>query len=165
MSLREIQADLIAKLDDAPHLEIYQKGVKSALLNVLSHHYRYVKKLLGAKLFMQAANEYIQHYPCECANVNDYGEYFSQFASDYEPLKKLEYIKEVAKLEWTCRQISQAPDDYLNPPAQTLQFFYPVLNIILACRENTNETIDLSGGMTHLRVFRRGLEVQIEVIG
>lgn len=84
------------------NLHIYQNNVLTHLIQTLQNTYPLIEKLVGEDFFRICAKEYIKQYPSRSGNLNEYGEYFSDFLVKYEPVKELVYLTEVANFEWTC---------------------------------------------------------------
>jgi hypothetical protein len=165
-----------------PNLAIYRNNMLSTLVNALQDIYPLVTKLVGSDFFRVAAKEYIRRYPSRSSNLHDYGEYFSDFLAEYQPVKTLIYLPEVAKFEWLCHTLSFAadhalfdiklleninPDQYsklhfiLHPASHLMKFHYPILRIIDLCKGELDETIDLSEGGIHLLIIRRDMDISL----
>ncbi|MBV9575679.1 MAG: putative DNA-binding domain-containing protein, partial [Gammaproteobacteria bacterium] len=120
MSLQNLQAELAEHiLTNEPttenifpsqHLLIYQNNRLSHLLNALEQTYTLILKLVGEDFFRAAAKAYINFYPARSGNLQDYGEYFGDFLSDYAPAQSLFYLSEIANFEWICHTLYFAAD-------------------------------------------------------
>lgn len=194
MSLQNLQAELAESILNPDenikpvnvmqpdHLSIYQHNFQATLIRTLQHTYPLITKLVGEDFFYMTANEYIQRYPSCSGNLYDYGEYFSDFLTEYTPAKNLVYLAEVAQFEWISHTVfianDTAPFDafalqnipseqyndlhfVLHPASHLKKFHYPILRIIDLCHENIKENIDLDEGGVNLLIIRRELDVSL----
>lgn len=174
MSLQNIQADFSEiifsedehsdMLDTMPSMIIYRNNIISTLLRALFNTYPLVVSLLGEEFFKVAAKDYIRRYPSRSGNLHDYGEYFSDFLTEYAPINHLVYLSEVAIFEWynhslqfandhapfnieSLSQFSQNQYDalrfVLHPASRLHQFHYPILRIVDVCKNNIAEQLNL----------------------
>lgn len=192
MSIQNLQAELaeaILDLDQntdliAPNknLSIYKNNIHATLIQTLKSIYPLIVKLVGSDFFLVAAKEYIKQYPSRSGNLHDYGEYFSDFVTHYDPVKNLIYLSEVAEFEWICHQLFFAadhasfdineleklsPEEYdhirfiLHPASQLKKFHFPILRIIELCQGEIDDTIDIGEGSVNLLIIRRKLEISL----
>lgn len=157
------------------NMRIYQNNVISTLTKALHNTYPLIVKLIGDDFFRLTAKEYIKRYPSRSGNLNDYGQYFSDFLVEYEPVKELIYLADVAQFEWTCHTLLSAsthsPFDatllkniapeqyehihfYLHPASRVMKFYYPLLRIIDLCKGEINDTIDLGEEGVNILIIR-----------
>lgn len=175
----EVRSDLIRP---AMNISIHQNNIFSSLLNTLKDIYPLITKLIGEDFFRVTAKEYINCYPSCSGNLHDYGEYFSDFLAEYQPLHDLIYLAEVAQFEWACHTVCFAaehaplsieklqqfnPDQYeqlhftLHPASQLIKFHFPILRIIDLCNGDINEVIDVNEGGINLLIIRRDLNLSL----
>ncbi len=166
----------------AHRLAIYQQHVFSHLTTSLKETYPYVLKLVGADCFHLLAQAYIQQYPSGSGNLNEYGEYFSQFINDYAPLNDHDYLSEVAAFEWACHIIffaadhigfdkhkleTLSPENYhslhfvLHPANKLMACRYPLLRIIDLCEGQNNDEVNLNAGGLYLLILRQQLDTML----
>ncbi|MFZ2314606.1 MAG: DNA-binding domain-containing protein [Gammaproteobacteria bacterium] len=159
---------------------IHQQNMVLNLTLALQNTYPLVTQLVGKDFFKLSAKEYIKQYPCRTGNLNEYGEYFGKFLSEFAPVKELIYLAEVAEFEWACRLAYTAADAkpidlklletitpyqydklyfIMHPASQLMKFYYPILQIIDACKGNTVEQIDVNAGGVYLLIIRRHLDI------
>ena len=164
------------------NLRIYQNNVFSHLMQALQNTYPLIEKLVGADFFRICAKEYIKQYPSRSGNLNEYGEYFSDFLIKYEAVKELVYLSEVANFEWTCHVLlttapanllninllkNLTPDQYaqinftLHPASKIIKFYYPILRIIDLCQNDIDGNIDLGENGVNLLIIRRDLDITL----
>lgn len=189
MSLQNLQVEFADSIfDGAPidgvhpvdNFAIYRNNVISNLSNVLTEVYPLIEKLLGSDFFQLTIKEYIHRYPSCSGNLHDYGEYFSDFLAEYQPLKDLPYLAEVAQFEWFCQQLffaanpaafdvsfleNVSEEQYphlhfqLHPASRVHKFHYPILRIIELCDGDIDEDIHMNEGSVYLLLIRRELDV------
>ena len=164
------------------NIRIYQYNVQAHLLQALRQTYPLVVKLVGDDFFRMTAKEYIKHYPSRSGDLHDYGQYFSDFLAEFQPVKDLIYLAEVAQLEWTCHALliagthapfdsallnRVAPEHYdqihflLHPASYVKKFYYPLLRIIDLCKGDMDDTIDLGEGGVYLLMIRKELDINL----
>lgn len=164
------------------HVAIHRHTMHTSLLNTLKQTYPLIHLLLGNDFFEVAAREYSREYPSRSGNLHDYGEYFSEFLTNYAPVRHLVYLTEVAEFEWTVHAIYLAPNQpasvshqlssftpeqqihlrfTLHPASALRQYYFPILQIIELCQQQRQEDIDLQQGGVYLLMLRMNNEVQL----
>ncbi len=192
MQLQNLQLEFAdALLTDEQHLDfilptqnirIYQNNVQTHLIQALRHTYPMIVKLVGDDFFRVTAKEYIKRYPSRSGDLNDYGQYVSDFLAEYQPVKDLIYLAEVAQFEWMCHTLLFAgthapfnitlfktisPEHYdqihfiLHPAARVMKFYYPMLRIIDLCKDEVDDTIDIGEGGVDLLMFRKESDIRL----
>lgn len=170
------------QLQPISHLSIYRNNIHATFLQCLHEIYPLIVKLVGADYFPLLANDYIAQYPSRSSNLHDYGEYFSDFIAQYQPLKNLIYLSEVAAFEWQCHILNFAasaegtslsllesfpPEMYpslrvnLHPAARLMKCYYPILKIIDLCQGTITQEINLDEGGIYLLLYRREFDIQL----
>jgi hypothetical protein len=91
-------------------LDIYRNTFASALTTALRLSYPAVHRLVGAEFFEGAARIFIATSPPKGACLDDYGDEFPSFLSDFESASSLAYLPDVARLEWAVNHALHAPD-------------------------------------------------------
>jgi hypothetical protein len=167
----------------AQNMRIYQNNVQTNLVRALKQTYPMIVKLVGEDFFRMTANEYIKQYPSRSGDLNDYGQYFSDFLAEFPAVKDLIYLAEVAQFEWTCHTLlcaasnttsfdaallnRVAPEHYdqihfnLHPASCVMKFYYPILRIIDLCKGEIADNVDLSAGGVYLLIIRRELDIHL----
>jgi hypothetical protein len=106
----DVPAELLDLIDEdgvsaAERLAIYRNNVMTRLTNALSTTYPVVRELVDPRFFAYAADAYIQRrFPadgCLC----EYGADFPSFLAEFPPAASLEYLADVARLEWTMHRV------------------------------------------------------------
>ncbi len=57
-------------------------------------------QLVGEIFFNATALSFINQCPCLSPDLGDYGKQFPDFIANFEPVKHLPYLSDVAHLEW-----------------------------------------------------------------
>src|SRR5713101_4996635 len=99
-----------AGMSAAVRLDVYRSTFASVLTKALRLSYPAVHRLVGAEFFEGAARIFIEAHPPKSACLDDYGEKFADFLSDFEPAASLAYLPEVARLEWAVNRALHASD-------------------------------------------------------
>jgi len=108
---RGISAHVVdAGMSPAERLDVYRNTFASVLTTALRLSYPAVHRLVGAEFFEGTARIFIEAHPPKSACLDDYGEKFADFLSDFEPAASLAYLTEVARLEWAVNRALHASD-------------------------------------------------------
>lgn len=177
---KDVQTDLITP---SGNIAIYSNNIFSSLIDTLADTYPLIKTLLGNDFFQMTAREYIRQYPSRSGNLHDYGQYFGDFLTEYQPVHDLMYLAEVAEFEWACHVLYLAADHpaftiealtnftpeqhqelrfILNPAAWLRKFHFPILKIIDLCLIEPEQTLDLTNeDGVNLLVIRKELDLSL----
>ncbi|PKH86271.1 HvfC/BufC N-terminal domain-containing protein [Colwellia sp. Bg11-28] len=165
---------------------IYQSSAIANITNSLSLSYPVIEKLVGKDFFQVMCKPYIvKHWPTS-GNMDDYGEYFSSFLAEFEQVRHLSYLEDVAQLEWRFHQSSLANDNsyfdwarlakvassetltfLLSPSVSIMCSTMPVDKVWLMNQMNAPENIELSldgDSDTYIVLFRQGLKTEMMTI-
>jgi len=165
---------------------IYQHSAIANITNSLSLSYPVIEKLVGKDFFQLMCKPYIvKHWPIS-GNMDDYGESFSSFLAEFEQVKHLLYLEDVAQLEWLFHQSSLANDNsffdwtrlakvsssetitfLLSPSVSIMSSTMPVDKIWLMNQVNAPENVELSldGDCdTFIVLFRQGLKTEMMTV-
>lgn len=166
----------------AARISIHHNNMMSALFRTMKNTYPLISKLVGDDFFRITASEYIKQYPSRSGNLNDYGAYFSDFIAEFQPLKDLIYLAEVAQFEWICHELAFAadhgnldisalkhihPDQYnqlhfiLHPASFLMKCHYPILQIIDLCQGNIEGDLQLKDTGLNLLIHRQEYELKL----
>lgn len=93
-------------LEPAQGLAIYRGSVMGKLVRTLRAIYPVCYRLVGEKFFKATAEKFIHCYPSFSPDLGNYGQQFSDFLADFEPVvTQLPYLPDVARLEWFWHRI------------------------------------------------------------
>jgi hypothetical protein len=84
----------------AARLQIYRHHVLTSLTDVLQTTFPVVCRLVDARFFRYAADAYIRQHPPAVPCLFEYGAHFPAFLATFPPCRHLEYLADVARLEW-----------------------------------------------------------------
>ena len=175
-------------LAPAARLAIYRNHVFVTLTDALKATYPVVCRLVDERFFAYAADRYIREHPPAGPCLFEYGESFPDFLAGFPPCAHLEYLPDVARLEWTINQALHAadaealdprwlaevpPDDVarvtfrLHPSLSLVDSPWPMDRIWRANQPGADPgaTLDLGAGGVRLEVRRLGDEVVFRSLG
>ena len=115
---------LLAMVNQREHsrLKVYQNNAFQALFSSLQSSFPVCQTVVGERCFEQLAQQYCNRYPLKDANLNHYGALFPRLLGDevkqHQAFNGLEYLPELAMLEWALKQGYYAQDrsDYMRQP-------------------------------------------------
>jgi len=198
MSLCEMQKDFgaavtgqavtaahwLASPDADERIDVYRGTVRGVLVKALSLNYPAVQRLVGTDFFDWAAALYaIDHQPL-AANLNDYGGSFPEFLQALPACSGIEYLPEVARIDWAVAKAIHAEDleplapadlgvaieradaavFVAHPSVSLLECRFPadkIWSAVLDGEPGALERIDVANGPCWLLVERRGLRPQV----
>lgn len=97
---------------------VYRNNVAVGLINALADIFPAVARLVGQEFFRDMARCFIAHHPPCSALLFEYGHDFPEFLEAFEPVAKLPYLADVARLERAWLDAFHATDiDPLTPEA------------------------------------------------
>ena len=111
----EPEASLLAEIVEdglAPgaRLAIYRHHVLTTLTDVLLSAYPVVCRLVDRRFFAYAADRYIREHLPASACLFEYGASFPEFLAGFPPCRGLEYLPDVARLEWALHTARDADE-------------------------------------------------------
>jgi hypothetical protein len=107
---RDFMRGLFSDTEPAvPGLAVYRSSVAANLAGALEATYPVVRRLVGAPFFAEAARRFALAEPSASGDLDDYGAGFASFLAAYAPAASLEYLADVARLEWACHESARAP--------------------------------------------------------
>jgi hypothetical protein len=78
---------------------VYRNNVTVSLVNALADIFPAVARLVGEDFFRSMARLYMSDEPPQSARLFEYGHGFAAFLEHFEPVAKLPYLPDVARLE------------------------------------------------------------------
>lgn len=169
----------------AARLAIYRNNIFHNLREALRDVYPVVERLVGSDFFNTAGDCYIRAHASPSGDIHDFGAFFGDFLSDFEPARTLPYLADTARLEWLLHQAFHAagqappslatlaavpPDRYgslrfvLHQSCRLFASRYPVLRIWQANQPDApaDATVDLAEGGVRLLVHRNEFTLCVE---
>ncbi len=97
--------------------DVYRNNVVASLSDALEVAFPVVQKLVGDVFFRAMAGVYLRRHPPTTPLLMFYGEYFADFLAGFEPVAQLQYLPDVARLEYAQRISYHAADAKPIDPA------------------------------------------------
>lgn len=97
----------------AARFAIHRNNVRSARIEALRQGFPVLERLLGAEYFTALAGVFIQQHPPRSAVFHEYGAELASFIEAFPPLAQLNYLADIARLEWARISAFHAAD---TPP-------------------------------------------------
>lgn len=94
----------------APRLALYRGNVEANARKALAAAYPVIEQLVGAEFFSGLAREYCRRSPSREGDLTRYGDAFAEFLRDFEHVRELPYLADVAGLEWAVHCAHYAAD-------------------------------------------------------
>lgn len=137
--------------------DVYRNNVAVSLTEALIAAFPVVHKLVGDAFFKATAGVYLRAYPPSSPLMMFYGEEFPAFLSAFEPVQKIPYLPDIARLELAMRRSYHAADAtaidpnvlqtlapdallsarmHLAPAVQVIQSDWPIHAIYIANTQN-----------------------------
>ena len=162
-------------------LDVYRHHVLTTLTEVLMAAYPVVTRLVDPRFFAYAADRYIRGELPTSPCLHEYGPSFPEFLAGFPPCHDLEYLPDVARLEWALHAARYADDApaldpsrmAAVPPEQTpwlallvhpslayLESPWPIDEIWRANQPDRDPVVvDLAAGGAQLEIRRRADDV------
>ena len=169
----------------AGSLEVYRGNVRANLPDALAAAYPVVRRLVGEAVFGEAALRYAAAHPSRSGDLHGYGASFAPFLEGYAPARGLDYLPDVARLEWAVEASFHAADgsgfDYaalgavspgelervrlrLQPSVRLVASPHPIAAIWEANQPGRDGTPERSEGVERVVVHREGFEVRVRPV-
>lgn len=156
----------------AIRLDVHRNTILSSLTDVLAATYPVVRRLVDARFFAYAANEFVRAHPPRRPSLAEYGGDFADFLAGFGPCRDLVYLPDVARLEWAIAGIARAVERpalasqaladvadakslafVLQPTMALVTSLYPIDAIWRANQPGATEAaIDLAAGPAALEI-------------
>lgn len=94
----------------APRLALYRGNVLANARKALAAAYPVIEQLVGAEFFEGLVREYVRRSPSHEGDLTRYGDGFGEFLRDFEHIRELPYLADVASLEWAAHSAHYAAD-------------------------------------------------------
>ena len=170
-------------LTPAARLQIYRNIVFNNHAAALRTAYPVVLRLVGEAFFESAAARYLRDCPTRSGNLQDYGASFPEFLAQLPQAAGLDYLPDVARLEWarqdsylaaaaepisvTALAAVTEPDCLrlqLHPSVRLLSSMHAVLDIWQFCQQSTTEHLELSGKPQRVLVWRDATQIAMQEV-
>jgi len=91
-------------------LAIYRGNGRANYRNALAATFPVVLRLVGAPFFHAAVDAFVAAQPSIAGDLNLYGDRFGAFLTTYGPAIALQYLPDIARLEWAIDEANRAAD-------------------------------------------------------
>jgi hypothetical protein len=168
-------------------LAVYRHHVFTSLTAALASTFPVVCRLVDRRFFAYAADAFVRAHPPRGPCLFEYGAELADFLADFPASRPLEYLPDVARLEWAMNVAAHADDVATLPPAAlasldpgrvgALRFgFAPWVTLLRSpwpiaaiWRANQAEagdepTVDLAAGGVCLQIRRDGDAVAFDAL-
>ncbi|QJR16300.1 putative DNA-binding domain-containing protein [Usitatibacter palustris] len=164
-------------------LEAYRRNVAANWRGALADTYPVVARLVGPAFFSEAAARYTEVHPSTSGDLHRFGAQFATFLAGYPHAGSVEYLADVARVEWAVHRaqfaanaapfdlasLARVPADEherlrfrLHPAVGLIASPHPVLAIWEANQPDRDGTPDPEEGPDFLIVTRDGIEREDE---
>jgi hypothetical protein len=163
-------------------LRIYRHHVFTTLTEALRSTFPVVCRLVDERFFAYAADRFIAGTPPAAPCLFEYGAAFPDFLAAFPPCRHLEYLPDVARLEWAMNVALNADDAapldpaalgavpaanagrlvlHFHPSIALLESPWPLDRLWTANQPESDpeEVVDLGAGGVRLEIRRRGDDV------
>ena len=161
---------------------VYRNNVTVGLIDALGEIFPAVKRLVGSDFFRDMAREYVRRDPPRSRLVFEYGAGFAEFLETFEPVRRLAYLPDTARLERAWLDAYHAADaaplagDALSaiapdrlplarfgvhPAMRIVRSRYAIVSIFVANRSDEEPGRIDAGVPEDALVTRPGLDVEI----
>lgn len=199
--LEQVQSDFLAMLAGQDAMDfgdsrvvatqtktIYRRNYRENRLHALADTYEHALALVGRDYFRQLARRYVDLYPGESGDLNDYGEYFAEFLEQLLPAApggdNLAWLPDIARLDWARLQALRAPEEELSGlpalllwPAEQqgevrmrlhssctlINSGFPLYSLWLLARGD-DQSVDLAAGAEPILICRIEDEVHVHAL-
>lgn len=95
-------------------LAAYRHSIFGNLSAALRCTYPVAERIVGTPFFMEAARQFVRAVASASGDLNEFGETFGNFLAEYPHASHLEYLPDVARMEWLVQKVFYASE---APPA------------------------------------------------
>lgn len=98
------------RVSAATRLAIYSDAYRLRLVDALGDNYPTLRALLGDDAFEQLAGAYLAMHPSRHPSIRWFGHRLADFLRTYVPCRSRPELSELARFEWTLREVFDARD-------------------------------------------------------
>jgi hypothetical protein len=174
-----------AGLESAARLRIYRNAVASTQIEALRTSYPAVLALVGAEFFEATAARFRLAHPSTSGNLQAFGDAFGEYLASLPEARSLDYLADVARLEWLRQESALAADAApldgnalmsalatdperlwlsLHPSVRLLSSSHPVQTIWLFAHAPTADGLRLDSVGEQGVVWRVGQDVAVATL-
>lgn len=97
---------------------VYRSSILGNYRKALAAVYPVVERLVGERFFTQAAEAFACRTPSRHGDLNCFGAEFAEFLATFPGADRLDYLPDVARLEWAIEGVFSAADPAPPPPGK-----------------------------------------------
>ncbi|MGB1239462.1 MAG: putative DNA-binding domain-containing protein [Pseudomonadales bacterium] len=166
-------------------LQVYRNNFTLSLSDYLQACFPVTEALVGEAFFAQLAKAYVREVPLEQPSIESYGAQFSWFIAQCPQTRELEYLADIAALEWSVDRAKQTLElsgfpfaqleslnaqqqeqlcFTLHPSVSMISSANPIVSIWQGVSKNELEGIDMSQSETALIFVDADMQVQLQSV-
>ena len=96
---------------DALGFGVYAHHARASLGIAIENTFPITRRLVGVSFFAEMAGRFVAAHPPRYGWLSAYGEGFPEFVGQYSPAADLNYLPDLARIEWARVRAANAPDD------------------------------------------------------
>lgn len=110
------RGDAIARLfttdaaTSARRIAIYRGNSIASATKALAGTYPVIREVVGDEFFDELARAFWVSVPSQTGDLGEYGDAFGDFLADFEHVRELPYLADLARLEWAVHRAECAAD-------------------------------------------------------
>lgn len=130
-------------------LEAYRNNTREGRIRALQVTFPVVEQLLGVAAFSAYASDYVMQHPAIAADLDEFGNDFSEYLQHCQPLHEVPYVAEMAAFEWcvqaarfACLQAALSSERLAQSNEQQLESLQVSTSVSLqrlSCAHNVHE--------------------------
>ncbi|HXV23911.1 MAG TPA: DNA-binding domain-containing protein [Alphaproteobacteria bacterium] len=183
----EIIAAILGEEAEArSRLQIHGHHILLSLTEALKANFPVVCRVVDPRFFGYMADAFIRAHPPITPCLCEYGAQFPDFVRNFEPVRHLRYLGDLARLEWAVLQARNAPEAapiaaesllqvpvtlypavilHLDPSLHLIRTLWAVEKIWAAHQgPDSQDQIDLGTTGSRLSIRRRGEKIEVETV-
>ena len=160
--LAEVEQTIVSRgIEPERRLQIYGNNIRTTLADALKDIYSVTCDIVGEEFFAHLARQYSLTHPPANGDICQYGENLPSFINQFEQLKDLKYLPDIAKIDWFSHvsfhspshetagieRLAEIPEGFyeqlcftVHPSVCIIESRYPVFDIWNFAQTDDSET-------------------------
>ncbi|GHF29292.1 hypothetical protein GCM10017044_25680 [Kordiimonas sediminis] len=173
----------VGSISPKARLQIHQNTYRQSLTDALISIFPVMQAFVGEVFMRGLLGEYIKSVPPKSSCLNEYGDCLGHFIDGYEELAHLQYLADVARLEWAVFSVQNSAETqafysevtaaeeqalpeqiqwHLNFDASVIESKFPVLSLwMVGTGQLPPEAVHIDAGGQIAVVVKQGGEVRL----